>query len=387
MKKTAILVILAIAAMTLAACSKQEENSAAETKAAEAAAETSAETAAEAETTGTTDIDTINSMIEAMDTTAPDSLGTVGKLGDYKGIELTAAEHVTIGDEDVMDYIETSILPNYTEEVTDAIKDGDVANIDYEGKKDGVAFTGGTATGYDLSIGSGSFIDGFESGLIGHKAGETVDLNLKFPEDYTAEELAGQEVVFTVKINSVQRQQELTDKLAQAVSDECRTVADLKDYVRDYLQAEQDLNEKSTLYYDAIAAVLESCEVAPTEEAITYTVNSYVKNYADSVQNTYGIDIGTMLSYYGASLEEFIDSYSTYAEESVRQRLVLQEIAKKENITVTDADVEAFADSYGYSVENLKATVGEELTNQLVLEDKANKFIVDNAKITYTAGE
>lgn len=381
MKKTAILVILAIAAMTLAACSKKESD------AAETAAEAAAETAAEAETTGTTDIDTINSMIEAMDTTAPDSLGTVGKLGDYKGIELTATEHVTIGEDDIMEYIETSILPNYTEEVTDAIKEGDVANIDYEGKKDGVAFTGGTATGYDLEIGSGSFIDGFESGLIGRKAGETVDLNLTFPENYTAEELAGQDVVFTVKINSVSRQQELSDELAQRVSDECKTVADLKDYVREYLQAEQDLNEKSTLYYDAISAVLEGCEVTPTEEAITYTVNSYVKNYADSVKNSYGIDIGTMLSYYGASLEEFIESYSSYAEESVKQRLVLQEIAKKENITVTDADVEEFADSYGYSVENLKATVGEELTNQLVLEDKANKFIVDNAKITYTAAE
>jgi len=386
MKKTAYLMILAVMALTLAACSKQEETAAAETEAATGAAETAADQA-ESETTGTTDIDTINEMIAALEAVEPDSLGTIEKLGEYKGIALTATEHVTKTDEDVMDYLETTILPNFTEDVTDAIKEGDTANIDYEGKKDGVAFDGGTAEGYDLKIGSGSFIDGFESGLIGHKAGETVDLNLTFPENYTAEELAGQDVIFTVKINSVKRQQALSDEIAQQVSEECKTVDELKAYVKEYLQAEQDLNERQNLYYDAVTAVLENSEATPTDDAITYTVNSYIKNYAESVQNSYGIDIGTMLSYYGASLEDFMESYQEYAVDSVKQRIVLREIAKNENLKVTDADIEAFADAYGYSVENLKSTVGEDLVNELVLEDLANKFIVENAQITYTAAE
>jgi len=382
MKKTALLILLALSVIALAACSKKEET--AETTAAEVTE--AATTAAEASSTGTTDADAINAYVEALEVVAPASLGTITNLGQYTGLELSTTEHVVITDEEVDEYIAENILPNFTEEVTDAIKDGDVANIDFEGKKDGVAFDGGTSTGYDLTIGSGSFIDGFESGLIGKKAGDTVDLNLTFPEDYSSEELAGQDVVFTVKINSVTRQSELSDAVAQQVGD-YQTVADLKKAVKEVLQNEQDLSEKEELYAQAIDAVVANSTVEAAAEAIEYTTNSYMKNYAQQVQNSYGVDLGYLLSMYGYSIEEFIDSYNEYAAESVKQRIVLQEIAKKENLSITDDDIETFAQEYGYDSESLKETVGEDLVNELVLEDKANKFIIDNSTVTYTAAD
>jgi len=385
MKKTAILVVLAMAALMMVACSKKAETG--ETATTAAAAEGST-TAVAYEVEGTYDADAINAAVAALDVSIPDVMGTVQKLGDYKNIELTADEHVVITDEDAMEYLETNALPSYTEEVTDAIKDGDTANIDYEGKKDGVAFEGGTAEGYDLEIGSGSFVDGFESGLIGHKAGETVDINLKFPENYQSEELAGQDCIFTVKINSVSRPRELDDALAAEIVPECKTVDELIAYIKDALQEDQDRTEEQNILVNAITTVTGNSELTPDEKAVAYTINKYVQSDATYLQNSYGMDLGTVLStYYGQSLEEYMESYRETSVESVKQRIVLREIAKQENLTANDEDTQAFADSYGYTVDDLKEAVGEDLLKDLVLEDKANKFIVDNAKITYTAGE
>lgn len=130
-------------------------------------------------------------------------------LGEYKGLQVVNTVQ-TIGEEEVDSYIEYMMAAagGELEEITDrdVVENGDVANIDYVGKKDGVAFDGGTAEGYDLSIGSGSFIPGFEEGLVGVKKGETVDLNLTFPENYGAADLAGAEVVFTVTVNGIYKE-------------------------------------------------------------------------------------------------------------------------------------------------------------------------------------
>lgn len=395
MKKTVLFLLLAFTLTILAGCSGNKTEKTGETTekaAAETVAETETETSVDlsslpgtAGTGGTVDPDAINGLVEALEVVEPEVLGTVASLAEYKGITVAGVTHVEITAEDVEDYINDTILPNYTEETEEPIQNGDVANIDYEGKKDGVAFDGGTAQGYDLSIGSGSFIDGFESGLVGHKAGETVDLNLTFPENYNAEELAGQAVVFTVKINSVKRQPELTDEIARNVDSTCTSADALRETIRAYLQNSQDMNEQQELYYNAVTAVLENSEVTSAEDAIAFTVNNYIRNCAEYFPSLYGVDFGTMLSYYGMSFEEFVSEYSEVADSTVAQRVVLREIAKKENLTVTGEDIEAFAEAYGSSVEMLQESLGEKLLEELTLEDKANRFIVDNAVITEAA--
>ena len=157
-------------------------------------------------------------------------------LGQYKNLELSV-NSAKVTQEDIDAQIENALSSEAEQvEVTNrAVKEGDIVNIDYEGKKDGVAFDGGTAQGYDLTIGSGTFIDGFEDGLIGAKIGDTLDLNLTFPENYGAAELAGQDVVFTVKVNSIKEEKlpELTDELAKKINPEVKNVDEFKAYIKD----------------------------------------------------------------------------------------------------------------------------------------------------------
>ncbi len=381
MKKMTALILSLSCAFALCACSEQKP---AETEAAPETTEAVSETAAQADgAAGTTDIDAINKIVEGLNLTEPDVMGSVSRLGEYTGLEITTSEPVQKTMQDAEDYLRDYVLPNYTEEVQDAIKDGDTANIDYEGKKDGVAFDGGTSAGYDLVIGSGSFIDGFEAGLLGHKAGETVDLNLTFPENYGNTELAGQDVVFTVKINKVTRVRELTDALAAEINDKCANVKELKDLTLQYLQEEEDLLEKEELYYNAVQQVIENSEIVPDEAAIEYTTNNYIISYVNSMKD-YGLDLGTLLSYYGSTYEEFRDSYDEYSIENIKQRVVLEEIAKKENLQVTDEAIEKFAEGYGYTRDTIKDVISEKLINQLVLEELANQFIIDHSTVTYT---
>ena len=390
MKKTISLLLSALLILSLAACANSAAGTgtaAAETTAAVDEAAASA-TVAAAESEGLSDAAAINAIFESLDLTEPETLGTVKKLGQYKDLDLVGDEAKQIGDEDVDNYLNSSILPAYTEQVDGPIQNGDTANIDYEGKKDGVAFDGGTARGYDLVIGSGNFIEGFEEGLIGKKKGETVDLNLTFPTEYHSEELAGQAVVFTVKINSITRPQELTDALAAQIDSECKTVAELKAKIRDFLQEEEDLTAMQSLYYIAATKVIEDSEIEVDPKAVEYTCNTYLKNYAAQCQQYYGMDVGTVLSYMGGTYADIRGQYETISEEAVQQRLVLQEIAKNENLAVTDDDLTVFAGVYGYTKDALLAAVGEEQANQLALEDKASQFIVSHSNVTYQkAGE
>ena len=386
MKKTLSMILAALMVLSLAACAKSTEpaetTSAAETAATVDAAAASA-TLASGEEAGLSDAASINAIFESLDLTPPETLGTVKKLGQYTGLELVSEEAKQITDADVDAYLEQNIMPNFTEQVDGPIQNGDTANIDYEGKKDGVAFDGGTDQGYDLVIGSGNFIPGFEDGLIGKKAGETVDLNLTFPTEYHSEELAGQSVVFTVKINSISRPQQLTDALVPQIDPESKTVAELKANIKKFLQEDEDLTAMQSLYYVAATKVIQDSEIETDPKAVAYTCNTYLSNYAAQCQQYYGMDVGTVLTYMGGTYADVRSQYETISEEAVQQRLVLQEIAKKENLEVTDDDLTVFAGMYGYTKDQLLETVGEEQAKQLALEDKASQFIVSHSTVTY----
>ena len=378
MKKNASILLAVLLVLSLAACAKTAEPAETTTALAETAAPET-----EATQAGLSSAAEINAIFDSLDMTEPETLGTVKKLGQYTGLELVTTKAAVISDADVEDYLNENILPNFKQEVDGPVQDGDTVNIDYAGTKDGVAFEGGTAEGQDLGIGSGQFIDGFESGLVGAKKGETRKLDLTFPENYQKEDLAGQAVVFTVTVNSISRQSELTDEIAAQVDPENPTAEKLRAALKDYLQEEEDLNATQELYYIAACKVIDDSELEVDEKAVEYTTNTYLKNYAAQCQQYYGIDVGTLFSYMGGTYEELRSQYETISVEAVKQRLVLQEIAKKENLQVTDDDMAVFAGMYGYTTDQLIESVGEEQAEQLVLEDKASQFIVSHSTVTY----
>ena len=318
-------------------------------------------------------------------------------VGDYKGIEVSYdAQSAAVTDEDVEAQIEY-LLSGYAEkvEVTGrAAQDGDIANIDYVGTKDGVAFDGGSYEGYDLELGSGSFIDGFESGIVGHNVGETFDLNLTFPENYSSTELAGQAVVFTVTLNSlsVEELPELTDEfVVNNLSETSKTVEEYKAELKAELQKTNDENWETELKNTAWTMVLENSKVKEYPEE---TVN----NYMDMVISEYQ----TMATYYGMEYADFLETYMGMDEETftaeveaVAQSQVLSDlvrdlIAEKENVDDSEEAYqrvyEEYAVYYGYTdvetfLSEIESAGNMDELNGMVLLDIVQDWVVDNCKI------
>lgn len=315
----------------------------------------------------------------------------VTSLPEYKGMELSAAK-TEVTDEYVDSYIDY-LLTQYPviEEVTGrAVELGDTVNIDYVGKDlEGVAFEGGTAQGYELTIGSGTFIDGFENGLMGVNVGETVDLNLTFPEDYGNTELAGQDVVFTVTVNSIgiSKPAELNDEFAAQFGN--TDVADFRDSVTISLEDSAEATYKAELQEQAIAILTEGCEFSDKLPEGLYNyyqeqIRANFTNYA----NACGVDLNTFITqYYGMTEEIFNEQVETGAANSTRQAMACALIAQKEGITVTDeelnTDLEANYANLGYgSVEAYKENASIEDYRDYMLTNKVLDFIIENAVIT-----
>ena len=295
-----------------------------------------------------------------------------------------------ITDEDVDSHIEYSVLPNYMASVDEPAEIGDTVNIDYVGKKDGVAFDGGTAEGTDLSLGSGTFIDGFEEGLVGHKKGEEVQLNLTFPENYGNADLAGADVTFDVTINDVKRIPELTDGLAAEIDPECTTAEQYRQKIKDSLQQNEDILEQQNLSYLAVSKVIEQSEVQASEEAIDWKISDMILTYDELYQQYYGFGLADMIALQGMSLDDFRENMRTSAEQEVNILLVSEAIAARENIAADDAAIQEFAEDYGMTTEDLKAQYSEEELKEIVTQQMVMDYLVENANITYTddtAGE
>ena len=315
-------------------------------------------------------------------------------LGDYKGLEVVS-NVVTISDEDVDSYIEymLSMSPGELEEITDrdVVENGDVANIDYVGKKDGVAFDGGTAEGYDLGIGTGSFIPGFEEGLVGVKKGETVDLNLTFPENYHSADLAGAEVVFTVTVNGIYKEitPEFNDEyVAKLGIENVATVEEYRVYMKSTMQESEDEYALQDVQTQLLNMVTENAMVSEAPQELVdrfYNININNMNYQAMM---YGMDLeGFVNSYYGMDAETFEEETVAAAKISAEQALVCLKIAADENITVTDEEIEQSVEEnyagYGYaSAEEFKTTIDMEEYRDSLLLNKIVDFLVENATIT-----
>lgn len=307
-------------------------------------------------------------------------------LGEYKGLEVNK-EVADVTDEDVDLQIETT-MSSAAEEITDesqAIQEGDIANIDYEGTKDGVAFDGGTDQGYDLAIGSGSFIEGFEEGLIGVKKGETKDLNLTFPEDYGNKELNGQDVVFKVTVNSIKRVPELTDKWVKANTD-YDSVDAYKESVREELMASNESAAETAALNNAWNMVIEASEVKefPQED-----MDAAIAEYEESLQyyaDQQKMSTDEFLEAQGMTKEDFDKQGKEYAEYRIKQNLVVQAIMDAEKITLADEETQATAEelavNYGAeSVADLVEQYGESTVNETAATMRVSGFVVDNAKV------
>ena len=307
-------------------------------------------------------------------------------LGEYTGVEVSVDAPV-VTDEYLDSYIDYVLQSNMVKtEVTDRpVEEGDIVNIDYEGKIDGVAFDGGTAQGYDLTIGSGAFIDGFEDGLIGAQSGETLDVNVTFPEDYRGEEVAGKDAVFTVTVNSISVESlpELTDEFVQGLDVGVNTVEEYRQYAYDLLMEDEQNTHDSNAEVAILEAVMANSELQDPPEDMT---NRYYSRMIDNMTyyaSMYGYDLETFLSIQGTS-EDAIRESSVQAGQEI---ITMQAIAEAEGLSVTDeeldAEIESNAGSLGYDdVEEYRASLDVEGYREYMMSEKVLDFLLENAVVT-----
>lgn len=304
-------------------------------------------------------------------------------IGKYSGVEVTPLNLVVTDAE-----VELELYLSLKEHVADTdrkeVKKYDLANIDFEGKKDGVAFNGGTAEGYDLFIGSGNFIPGFEDGLIGVTVGETVDLPLTFPETYGNADLAGQDVVFTVTVNSIKELPEITDAFIAEKTD-FETVDAYKEDIRKTLQSSYDATIDSQFETDVIAAIVADAtfHMDLSQEVDTYAAN--MKAMYESYASMYGISLDVYISaMFGMSLSAFNAELPKSADQIVKGYYAMLAVADAENITVSDAEYQEYATQmmtdYGYqSIDAMEADYPRKNLENSILYEHALNFVMENA--------
>lgn len=307
--------------------------------------------------------------------------GEVVTLGQYKGVSYTPVSQ-DVTDEEVEEQLTALVNANPTiTEVDREAKNGDIVNIDYVGEKDGVAFDGGTASGYDLTLGSQTFIEGFEEGLVGVKAGQKLDLDLTFPEGYPSEDLAGQAVVFEVTVNKVQEsvESELNDEFIKANTD-FATVDEYRKALREDLEEMASLNAEDQKMAEVLQTVVKSSEVNVSDQAVQAYYDEQYKSCEDMAQ-MYGVDTDTIItSFFGMTKEEFEPWLKEMSQEECKIRAVVEAIAQAENLVVEDKDREELAISNGFeTVEDLIENAGEDMVNESALRMKVVQFIADNA--------
>lgn len=319
-------------------------------------------------------------------------------LGDYLGMQVALDSNYEVTDDDVKSKIETLIAsyPAYEDTDKTTVENGDFVNIDYEGLKDGVAFDGGTAKGTVLEIGSNKFIDGFESGLIGANVGDTVSLNLTFPENYQNTELAGQAVVFNVTINKIVTKQDINyDNITdQYVADNFssqgyETVQALKDGVKEQLTK----SNESTKETDTQSAILEKLQEVCTVNSLPDGVlDQRVKDYKDEMEKTlkdkYNMSVEDYLSSMNETQEQFDTEVNDYMQKNLEVELILTAIADKEGIEVDEDGYKEYINNIisngNYADEDaLMDEYGEDYVKNIYRNNKAMDLITEKAVVTY----
>ena len=309
------------------------------------------------------------------------------ELGAYTGIEVSKAD-VLVTDADVEEALKKELDKNARlVEVSDRpVKEGDQIDLAFEGSIDGVPFDGGKADHYDLTVGSHSFIPGFEEQLVGAVIGEEKDVTVTFPEDYHAAELAGKEAVFKCLVHSIREKEypEADDAFAQDVS-EFETIAEYRQYLLDDLKTKKEQAAKTKKENEAIDKLIENSKMDIAPAMIESVMDNMEEDYARRLQSA-GIPLDKFISYQGLTEETFREQFRPMAKKQIETRLVLEEVVKAENITVSDeefdAEVEKMATQYGTEADKLKALIGEKQAEDMKLDiavQKAVTFVTDKA--------
>ena len=309
------------------------------------------------------------------------------KMGQYKGLNISVAPK-KVTDKEVKAELER--VRNQHARLVEkqgAIGNGNIANIDFKGMIDGVAFQGGTAEGYDLEIGSHTFIEGFEDQLVGVKAGEEKDVNVVFPENYQAEELKGKPAVFKVKVNSVKSKElpELNDAFASDIS-EFETMADYKAHVKAHLEEHAAEHAKIETENKIIEKIVDNMEVEVPEQLAEHELDHIMQDMEYRLMYQ-GLRLEDYAKYLNTTVEDLRKERYKEAVKSVKIRFAMQEIIKAEKLTVEKADVDAkikeMAKNAKKSIKEYKETLSEERMNYLkndILMSKLLNFLVDSNK-------
>ena len=306
------------------------------------------------------------------------------ELGEYKGVKAEKAVYETT-DENVNEEIEklrernSRLVP--VEER--AVQADDIANIDFEGFVDDVAFEGGKGENFDLTIGSGQFIPGFEDQLLGKNVGDDVEVKVTFPEEYHAEDLAGKDAVFKVKINSLKVKElpEADDDFAMDVS-EFDTLDEYKADIKAKLEKANEDKAKHETEQNVIDAVCANTEIDIPDEMIDSQIDSMIRDM-DMQMRYQGIDLNTYMQYTGQTMDTIREQYKPEAEKRVKTTLVLEKVSEVEKIEPTDEDVEneyqKISEENGMKIDDIKKYIKEDDVKARIKAEKAINLLVESA--------
>ncbi len=301
-------------------------------------------------------------------------------LGTYKGIEVEKKEAAVTEDE-VMERINRELEQNSRMITVDdrAVESGDIAVIDFEGFVDGIAFEGGKGEDYSLTIGSHSFIDNFEEQLIGKNTGDDVEVNVIFPEEYQAKELAGKPALFKVKVKEIKVKElpALDDEFAQDVS-EFDTLDEYKENIKATIKEAKEKELKTAKENEVVDKIIENATMEIPEPMITAQANQIAEDFAQRMKYQ-GLSIEQYFQYTGMDAKKFFESLRPQAVKRIQSRLVLEAIAKAENIEVSEEELEKeladMASAYQMEADKLKELIGDKEKEQIKADISVQKAV------------
>lgn len=311
-------------------------------------------------------------------------------IGEYKGLELTRTSQ-PVTDDDVQAEINYNLEDNGSEVKDGTVENGDTVTINFTGTIDGKEFDGGSAEDYELVVGDGEMIDGFEDGIVGMKSGETKELDLTFPDDYYEESVAGKAVVFKVTLQKFTRPAELTDEWV-AENTEYKTVDEYRAAVKTQLEDTAVQTADYELYSDAWNEVQAASEIKDyPKEDVDAAKKSYQELNEKYVKDA-GMEMADFLESQGMSEEDYESECQQYAESKVEQNLIVQGIMDAEGLNIDDEETQKLKDDlikeYGFaSIDEMIETYGEQEVNESLALLRVERFIVDNANVTEVAGD
>ncbi|MDD6282365.1 MAG: trigger factor, partial [Oribacterium sp.] len=387
MKKRTILIAAAAVSMVIAAagCGKSTPDAAKATQAADTATADDVATSSE--------ISEDNPEVKKMEATEKPKAPALSKMGtitmpDFSTIEVTTAPETVVDDEMVNQQIQY-ILPQHLMEVDGPAEEGDTVNIDYEGTINGEAFDGGSSKGYDLKLGSGKFIPGFEDQLVGAKAGDKVTVNVTFPADYQQADLAGKAAQFAVTVNTIKRvPTELTDEWVKSYDQTTAQTADeFRQQIKEMLEETFDNQYHSNIQQEALQQLVDQSDITLSDEMKQYGTDFLIYSNVQQAKQ-YGVGLADYINQYGMSLEDFKKEMESEGEQYAKQYFIIQKIAKDQGIEATDALIDKLADELTtmsgttYNRIKLIEQYGGETVKNEVVRNAALEYLEGQVKVT-----